>query len=96
MPTDPRADLAHRLQVIGHPSRLLILEALRTGPTHVKALTEVVGDSQPVTTHHLRLLRLAGFVERDRQGKCNFYSLVPGAVRATLKETRELLAGTGR
>jgi ArsR family transcriptional regulator len=42
---------------------------------HVRALCELLGESQPAVSHHLALLRVAGLIERRREGKHNFYGL---------------------
>jgi ArsR family transcriptional regulator len=42
---------------------------------HVRALCELLHESQPAVSHHLALLRVAGLIERRREGKHNFYGL---------------------
>jgi ArsR family transcriptional regulator len=37
----------------------------------------VLKQSQPAVSHHLALLRLAGLIEMRRDGKHNFYRLIP-------------------
>jgi ArsR family transcriptional regulator, arsenate/arsenite/antimonite-responsive transcriptional repressor len=41
----------------------------------VRALCDLLGDSQPAVSHHLALLRVAGLIERRREGKHNYYGL---------------------
>ena len=38
-------------------------------------LCELLDESQPAVSHHLALLRVAGLIERRREGKHNFYGL---------------------
>ena len=40
--------------------------------------------SQPAVSHHLALLRVAGLIECRRDGKHNFYHLVPKRCQAYL------------
>jgi ArsR family transcriptional regulator len=44
--------------------------------------------SQPTVSHHLKVLRQAGLVEREQRGSWAYYRVVPGA----LDDLRELLA----
>jgi ArsR family transcriptional regulator len=41
--------------------------------------------SQPAVSHHLALLRVAGIIECRRDGKHNFYHLVPKRCQAYLE-----------
>jgi len=62
--------------VLPQESRLRILLTLaREGETHVTALCDMLGQSQPDVSHHLTLLRMAGLVGFHREGKFNFYRM---------------------
>ena len=65
----------------------------RVGETHVSALCQFVGQSQPAVSHHLTLLRMAGLVASRREGKFNFYFL-DGDGFANLLD--EVFAAAGR
>jgi ArsR family transcriptional regulator len=66
--------LSQVFQMLADQSRLKILMALaQTGEMHVSALCELLGQSQPAVSHHLRLLRMWGLVSFRRDGKHNFY-----------------------
>jgi ArsR family transcriptional regulator, arsenate/arsenite/antimonite-responsive transcriptional repressor len=57
-------------------SRLLILMILaKEGESHVTAICEKLGQSQPAVSHHLTQLRNAGLVGFRRDGKYNHYAL---------------------
>ena len=78
---------------MGHPSRLLILEALQDREWCVCELTELVGADQSTVSKHLAVLKAAGVVIDDRRGQQVFYRLkVPcilnffGCVEAVLEE----------
>lgn len=56
--------------------RLLILMLLaREGEMHVKAIGEILGQSQPAVSHHLTQLKNAGLVTYRRDGKYNHYAI---------------------
>ena len=68
--------LAQVFKLLADESRLRILLTLaREGETHVSALCEMLGQSQPAVSHHLTLLRMAGLVGFRREGKFNFYRM---------------------
>ncbi len=74
-------ELASTLRVLADPARLRLLGIIgRAGEACVCDLTSPVGLSQPTISHHLRLLRDAGFIRREQRGKWAFYALEPGAM----------------
>ena len=71
-------DLVRLFKLLSDETRLRILSALSNeNEMHVRALCELLDQSQPAVSHHLGLLRGAGLIERRREGKHNFYHLVP-------------------
>jgi DNA-binding transcriptional ArsR family regulator len=70
---DPSAKLFKALM---HPSRLMILEALRGGEQCVCHLEAVLGCRQAYISQHLMVLREAGLVEDRRDGARIFYRVV--------------------
>jgi ArsR family transcriptional regulator, arsenate/arsenite/antimonite-responsive transcriptional repressor len=81
MPANSRARnsadrLAAALQVIADPARLRLLSLIQAQPDHeacVCNLTEPVGLSQPTVSHHLKVLRDAGLVQREQRGNWAYY-----------------------
>ncbi|MEM7227200.1 MAG: metalloregulator ArsR/SmtB family transcription factor [Planctomycetota bacterium] len=71
------SDCASQLQVLSEQSRLEVVRLLLGGPSHVKALQEAIGIEQSLLSHHLRVLRDAGVVESERDGKSVLYRLSP-------------------
>ena len=57
------------LKTLASPRRLAILHALASGPTEVGRLAEAIGTSQPNVSQHLAVLRGAGIVEAEREGR---------------------------
>ena len=69
-------DLGKLFKLLSDETRLRILYFLtRRNELHVRALCDLLGESQPAVSHHLALLRDAKLVERRREGKHNFYAL---------------------
>src|SRR4051794_22328217 len=57
------------LKVIASPRRLEILHRLAEGPCEVGRIAEEIGASQPNVSQHLGVLRTAGLVEAERDGR---------------------------
>lgn len=71
-------DLAKVFKLLSDETRLRILLYLTQRPElHVRALCDKLRQSQPAVSHHLALLRVAGLIECRREGKHNFYHLLP-------------------
>lgn len=74
-------DLSELFRVLADRSRLHILFLLaRHGELNVGRIGEEVGQSQPAVSHHLNQLKKAGLIEYRRDGKFNFYRLLPGGL----------------
>lgn len=75
--------LAAALRVIADPARLRLLGLIRAQPGEeacVCHLTEPLGLTQPTVSHHLKVLRGAGLVEREQRGSWAFYRVVDRAL----------------
>ncbi len=57
------------LKTLASPRRLEILHRLAEGPCEVGRLAEELGLSQPNVSQHLAVLRSAGVVEAERDGR---------------------------
>lgn len=69
-------NLVKLFKLLSDETRLRILYYLtQCSELHVRALCELLGESQPAVSHHLALLRVAGLIERRREGKHNYYGL---------------------
>jgi len=71
------ASCAELLKVLADETRLAVLRQLLDGPRHVGEINEPLGLEQSLLSHHLRVLRDAGLVEAERDGKAVLYSLAP-------------------
>lgn len=70
--------LAARLKALADPTRIRLVSMLATSPTGELCacdLPEVLGKSQPTTSHHLKQLIEAGLVEREQRGKWAWFRL---------------------
>lgn len=63
------------LRAAGEPTRLRILALLAEGERSVKDLTDILGQSQPRISRHLKLLAEAGLVTRFAEGSWAFFRL---------------------
>ena len=75
------------LRAIGEETRLRIVAVLRHGELTVTDLTEILGQSQPRVSRHLKLLVDAGLVVKHREGTWAFFRLSDSAPRQALVAT---------
>jgi ArsR family transcriptional regulator, arsenate/arsenite/antimonite-responsive transcriptional repressor len=76
--TDPDVLL---LQAAADPTRLAILRQLSEWPEVCACdFTACCDVAQPTVSHHLKVLREAGWIVGERRGTWVWYSLRPGAV----------------
>ncbi|MCA9295956.1 MAG: winged helix-turn-helix transcriptional regulator [Phycisphaerales bacterium] len=66
---------AATLHVLSDQTRLEVVRLLLDGSQRVKDINDVLGIEQSLLSHHLRVLREAGVVETERDGKCIVYRL---------------------
>ena len=76
--------LALTFKVLGDPSRLRIVMALRGGEMCVCDLAALAGISESAVSHQLRRLRDLALVRRRRDGQILYYSLDDDHVAALL------------
>lgn len=72
----PLATFLDRLRAAAEPTRLRLLALCAAGEWTVSELTQVLGQSQPRVSRHLKVLADAGLLERFRQGSWVFYRLM--------------------
>jgi DNA-binding transcriptional ArsR family regulator len=68
---------AAMLKVLADETRLAVVEQLLLGPKHVGEINERLKVEQSLLSHHLKVLRQAGMVEAQRDGKSVLYRLTP-------------------
>lgn len=62
-------------KALGHPSRLLMVDALQKGELCVCDLQALVGDDMSTVSRHLAVLREAGVVSSRKEGTNIYYQL---------------------
>ena len=98
---EARAKIARAL---AHPSRLLLMDALRDQDLCVQDLTELVGSDQSTVSKHLAVLREAGLVRvrKERslsfyQSRCQcidgFFGCLDAALKQQVEEQQAMLSG---
>jgi ArsR family transcriptional regulator, arsenate/arsenite/antimonite-responsive transcriptional repressor len=99
LPEGTTRDLVQLFKLLADETRVRILHyLLQRDELNVRALCLLLSQSQPAVSHHLALLRVAGLIECRRDGKHNFYHLVPKRAQQYLdllfgadgKETRRV------
>lgn len=66
---------AHRLKALADAERLRIVQCLLDGPRNVSEIAEALSDEIVRVSHHLGVLRNAGLVLAEKQGRFVVYSL---------------------
>ena len=93
-PIDPDIKL---LQAAADPTRLAILHQLSSdGAVCACDFTACCAVHQPTVSHHLRVLREAGWVNAERHGTSIFYAIRPEAIARFHELAGGLSAGPAR
>lgn len=66
---------AERLKALGDPTRLRIIDVLRSGELTVGDIAEFIETELVMVSHHLQILKHAGFVRVRREGRYMVYAL---------------------
>src|ERR1700686_2839392 len=98
MNSDPQTgasmgELLAALRAVAETSRLRLLILCARGELTVSELAQILGQSQPRVSRHLKLLCEAGLLDRFREGSWVFYRLSSGSAASAL--TRHLVATCG-
>ena len=82
-------------RALGDETRLRMIGLLaEVGPMPVNKLSQQVGMSQPLISWHLRILRLAGIVDTERQGRTVICRLRTDAFEELHDAEARLIGGT--
>ena len=77
-------DLLAALRAVAEPTRLRLLVLCARGELTVSELAQILGQSQPRVSRHLKLLCEAGLLDRFREGSWVFYRISSDGVASTL------------
>ena len=80
------------VRLLSDPLRARIVELLAEGPASTSELVADTGAKQPNVSGHLKLLREAGLVTAESQGRFTYYRLTPGALEVTAGQFADLAA----
>jgi ArsR family transcriptional regulator len=92
--TDPDVLL---LQAVADPTRLAIIRQLSAdGAVCACDLTDCCGVSQPTVSHHLKVLREAGWIKGERRGTWIWYAIQPDAAARFSELAGQVIPGPAR
>jgi ArsR family transcriptional regulator len=77
--------------VLGHPTRVRILEVLKEGERSVREIQAALNLNSSSTSQHLGALRKQGLLESRRQGTSVFYRVRDPRIFQLLAVTRQIL-----
>src|SRR5437879_237341 len=86
-------ELLAALRAVAETTRLRLLVLCARGELTVSELAQILGQSQPRVSRHLKLLCEAGLLDRFREGSWVFYRLSSGDAASAL--SRHLVAACG-
>lgn len=86
------AEQAKIFKALGHPSRLLMVQALRDGEKCVCDLQTLIGADMSTVSRHLAVLREAGVVRSEKRGTNIYYALALSCLDTFLQCTGTLIA----
>jgi DNA-binding transcriptional ArsR family regulator len=90
-------ELVRWFKLLADETRLRILVFLaERQELNVRALCDLLQLSQPAVSHHLALLRSDGLIECRRDGKHNFYRILPDRFRELTSLIGLILPSTDR
>ncbi len=75
------------LRAVGEPTRLRLVALCAHGELSVSELTQILGQSQPRVSRHLKLLVEAGLLDRFREGAAVYYRIADRTQQAFLART---------
>lgn len=85
------AQQARIFKALGHPSRLLMVDALKEGEKCVCDLRQLVGDDMSTVSKHLSILKEAGVVCAAKRGTSIYYRLALPCLNNFLACTSEII-----
>jgi ubiquinone/menaquinone biosynthesis C-methylase UbiE/predicted transcriptional regulator len=86
-------DLLAALRAVAEPTRLRLLILCSRGELTVSELAQILGQSQPRVSRHLKLMCEAGLLDRFREGSWVFYRISAASTASPL--ARHLVAACG-
>ena len=95
LPENVTKELVRWFKLLADETRLRILFfLLERNELNVRALCDLLELSQPAVSHHLALLRVDGLIECRREGKHNFYRILPDRINELMGMIFSALPGS--
>ena len=79
-------ELADIFRLLGDANRLKVIMTCRNESVAVGDIVKKTGLSQPLVSHHLRLLKAARLLRSEKQGKQVFYMLLDDHVKCVIED----------
>ena len=79
-------ELAYIFRLLGDANRLKVIMTCRDESVAVGDIVKKTGLSQPLVSHHLRLLKAARLLRSEKQGKQVFYMLLDDHVKCVIED----------
>jgi DNA-binding transcriptional ArsR family regulator len=106
LPDDVVDLIAERFRLLGDPTRIKLLNHLRSGSASVLELTEEIGTTQQNISKHLAVLQRAGILARRKEGNFSYYRIIDesvfalcetvcGSIQERAESLRRLVSGVG-
>lgn len=84
-------ELSNILSVLGEPTRLAIVIYLLDEPSNVTDITKHLNLSQPIVSHHLRILKDARILKSYKSGKCTYYCISSDFIRGIIEDSIKMM-----
>ncbi|HAG11063.1 MAG TPA: ArsR family transcriptional regulator [Desulfotomaculum sp.] len=78
--------MLNRLKALGDSHRQNILKLLAAQEMGACEIIQAIGLSQPAIAHHLKILKQAGLINSEKEGKIVFYNLNKDGLKELLKQ----------
>lgn len=82
---------ADQLKALSEPIRLRIVDILRHGEMTVSDIAEFLEAELVTVSHHLKILKHAGLVEAERDGRFIVYRLRNDLIQKAVRSSKEFL-----
>jgi DNA-binding transcriptional ArsR family regulator len=84
-------DLDQVLRALSHPDRRLFLRACRDASCAAGELADLSNLAVATVSEHLKVLRTAGLLTLDKQGRNWFYRTNPAVLKAARRGLKDIL-----
>lgn len=89
--SDTATRLAETFHLLGEVNRLRLVAACLDQAVSVQALADQLGLAPSLVSHHLRLLRAARLMRREKRGRHVYYRAADAHVRRVLRDMTDHL-----